>query len=345
MEGFNGYGYHSRGVNSPYLYGGSTVYGPPENKAGKFIRDHVFDSQTVDQQLGTAVILKELVSVDATIKLDGAALGSEVEEPEDEQSHTILWVQRSLNRLGAEPQLEEDGVSGPKTMREVSRFQEAHGLPDTGLADAATIAAIERSLAPSPELTLDLLLHRLEQLETRILAISRARFEHDRPIVFAPSQMTPIPGPVEGATDGLAPLLEQIIAFLKDIDPEVKTTDGKPLSQADQLRRALQVVVAVFSTADGKAPLGQVNAALGTTLGELLNGKKTAIGVLGALITSLLSNVPPGTGLGSVLGSITPIAGFGGYMLPIFLAMAGWGVLGKFEKWAQGTAPPPILPK
>src|SRR5215471_16491255 len=37
LEGYNGYGYHAHGVNSPYLYGGSTVYGPPEAKAGKYV--------------------------------------------------------------------------------------------------------------------------------------------------------------------------------------------------------------------------------------------------------------------------------------------------------------------
>jgi hypothetical protein len=29
-----------------------------------------------------------------------------------------------------------------------------------------------------------------------------------------------------------------------------------------------------------------------------------------------------------------------GYAMPVFLALAAWGALGKFEKWAQGTAPP-----
>src|ERR1700722_1327471 len=33
LEGYNGYGYHSRDVNSPYLYSGSTVYGPPQARA------------------------------------------------------------------------------------------------------------------------------------------------------------------------------------------------------------------------------------------------------------------------------------------------------------------------
>ena len=40
--------------------------------------------------------------------------------------------------------------------------------------------------------------------------------------------------------------------------------------------------------------LGQVNGALGATVGNLLNGKKTAIGIFGALLTKLLAAVPFG---------------------------------------------------
>jgi len=69
LEGFNGYGYHGKGVNSPYLYGGSTCYGPPEARAGKYVRDHVFDPNFVDPQLGTLVILKALLALDATIRI------------------------------------------------------------------------------------------------------------------------------------------------------------------------------------------------------------------------------------------------------------------------------------
>jgi hypothetical protein len=62
-------GYHKYGVNSPYLYGGSTLYGPPEAKAGKYIRDHVFDRGVNDKQLGALVLLKVLPEVDTSIKL------------------------------------------------------------------------------------------------------------------------------------------------------------------------------------------------------------------------------------------------------------------------------------
>ena len=94
-------------------------------------------------------------------------------------------------------------------------------------------------------------------------------------------------------------------------------------------------------TAGTPPPLGQVNGALGDTIGKLLNGKKTAIGLLGAVITPILSAVPPGSGLGQVLGMLTPAAGLSPFTMPIFLGLAAWGVLGKMEKWAQGTAPPP----
>jgi len=93
---------------------------------------------------------------------------------------------------------------------------------------------------------------------------------------------------------------------------------------------------------DGKSqPLGQVNGAFGETLGKLLNGRKTAIGILGTVLTSVLSQVPAGSGLGQVLATLTPAAGLSGFAMPIFLAISAWGMLGKFEKWAQGTAPPP----
>ena len=155
LEGFNGYGYHGKGVNSPYLYGGSTVYGPPEAKGGKYVADHVFNAGVVDTQLGTAVILKALMQLDSSIDLGGAATDGSSDhtvahEPDDELAKGIVWLQGSLNKLGANPPLAEDGKNGPKTMEAVSQFQRENGLTDTGLADPATIAAIAQKLSSPP---------------------------------------------------------------------------------------------------------------------------------------------------------------------------------------------------
>ncbi len=53
LEKYNGFGYVSRGINSPYLWAGTDNY-----TRGKYVRDHVFSASTVDTQLGTMGILK-----------------------------------------------------------------------------------------------------------------------------------------------------------------------------------------------------------------------------------------------------------------------------------------------
>ena len=84
----------------------------------------------------------------------------------------------------------------------------------------------------------------------------------------------------------------------------------------------------------------------------MLNGKKTAIGAIGSLLTAWLSSVPalpPGTTPSGLLGLIQHIAGsvpgLSGFTMPLFLALTAWGALGKLEKWAQRTAPPPKMTK
>jgi len=68
-EAYNGWGYLGK-CNSPYDWGATTMYGPPESDGGKYIRDHVFSKTVVDPQLGVAAILKELALIDqATMKL------------------------------------------------------------------------------------------------------------------------------------------------------------------------------------------------------------------------------------------------------------------------------------
>lgn len=143
--------------------------------------------------------------------------------------------------------------------------------------------------------------------------------------------------------DEVLPIIQQLAAAIQKLNAQAKPTTEIPMQPADQLRQLMEFLTAVLPGA--KPVLGQVNGALGETIGNLLNGKKTAIGIIGSLLTSLLSAVPSGTGLSQILSAITPAAGLSGFAMPIFLAMTAWGVLGKFEKWSQGTAPPPLVPK
>jgi lysozyme family protein len=57
FERYNGFGYHPRGLNSPYLWSFSNHY-----TRGKFVRDGVFDPNAVSKQCGAAVMLKALIA-------------------------------------------------------------------------------------------------------------------------------------------------------------------------------------------------------------------------------------------------------------------------------------------
>jgi len=376
LEGFNGYGYHGKGVNSPYLYGGSNIYGPPEARGGKYVADHVFNPGVVDSQLGTAVILKALMQLDSSIKLDGAATNGSADhpgthEPDDELTQNILWLQASLNKLGVNPRLAEDGKNGPKTMGAVSQFQRENGLPDTGLADPATIATIGQKLSALPatgQANGQVSGQRGGQASGQAIGQAGGQASGQTPgdLIVAIKQlldglqkgggvqMPTLPVPANDLTS----TLQQVGSILQKLNINAAPVSATPISmappqdQAAQLQKILDFVGGLINPSDKSAPLGQVNGALGETIGSLLNGKKTAIGVIGSLLTAWLSSVPAlpaGATPSGILGLLQLVAGsvpgLSGFTMPLFLALTAWGALGKIEKWAQGTAPPPTSPK
>jgi len=338
LEAFNGFGYHAKGVNSPYLYGGSTLYGPPEAKAGKFVRDHVFDTNHVDSQLGTAVILHAMMALDSSIALDGSPQFAGRTEPEDDAASTVILMQQALNKLGANPPLAEDGISGKRTRAAVSQFQQQNGLRDTGLLDAATVAAITRATqqpgAAGQTADLSHVLSRLEDLAK---------------VLRPPAGGTTLPATIPGSalpttTNDPISLFERLFSLVNKAAPmpgPVSPTNPAPV---DQLKQVVDLLSTLLNK-DGKPVLGQVNGALGETIGKLLDGKKTALGIGGSVLTALLSSVtasPNAGGLAGLLGTVvSAVPGLGQFAMPISLALAAWGALGKMEKWAQGTAPPP----
>lgn len=108
-----------------------------------------------------------------------------------------------------------------------------------------------------------------------------------------------------------------------------------PQDQADAIAALLRQLL---SSGAGQPGLTPVNGALGQTLGKLLDGRKSFIGIVGALLSSLLSPSAAGAlsplaallpgALGTVLSSAAPV------LLPIFLALSAWGGLGKLDKYA-----------
>lgn len=96
---------------------------------------------------------------------------------------------------------------------------------------------------------------------------------------------------------------------------------------ASALTSVLQLLIERLypAASGGKPPLGPVNGALGTTVGNLLNGRKSAIGIIGAALTQILGTAPSATVLSSIAGAAPALAGTSGTFLPIFIALAAWG--------------------
>ena len=66
LEEYNGLGYASRGLPSPYVWSGTDQY-----RSGKYVRDGVFDPNAVDSQLGCAGLMMAMMALDTSIKVDG----------------------------------------------------------------------------------------------------------------------------------------------------------------------------------------------------------------------------------------------------------------------------------
>jgi lysozyme family protein len=58
-EKYNGTGYHSKGLPSPYLWAGSTIQQP-----GKYVADGKFDPNEIDEQPGCCGILYAIHRLD-----------------------------------------------------------------------------------------------------------------------------------------------------------------------------------------------------------------------------------------------------------------------------------------
>ena len=147
-------------------------------------------------------------------------------------------------------------------------------------------------------------------------------------VAVTPVASAPTPAPVDPALKQVKDLLE---AF-KDLLPQQPAKPpGAPPSQ-NQTQKILDLLKVMLG---GAGKLGPVNGALGSTIGNLLDGKKSAIGIIGGVLTAVLQAAGP-----SLPAALTGLVGafpLGQVALPIFLAMTAWGALGKMEKWAGAS--------
>jgi lysozyme family protein len=144
LERYNGIGYAGKGIPSPYIWSGTDQY-----RSGKYVRDGVFDPDTVDKQLGCAGLILTMMQLDPSIRFDGPApqVQPSPSSLSDKPVRDGIWLQNSLNRLGASPKLDLDGIVGPATRNAVRAFQLAAGINVDGLTGPETFATMDKALA------------------------------------------------------------------------------------------------------------------------------------------------------------------------------------------------------
>ena len=149
-EAYNGLGYHNRGKSSPYVYSGTEEY-----TRGKYVKDGVFSSRTVDQQIGVLAMMGSVGGLDG-MSVDPSKKGEERTPSEawdrmrkqgkllkrGEKSEAVRYLQQLLKAAGQK--LGIDGDFGRGTAGAVSRFQKANGIHPSGEVDRSTADALEK---------------------------------------------------------------------------------------------------------------------------------------------------------------------------------------------------------
>lgn len=138
-ELWNGFGYRSHGIPSPYVFGGTTVQRP-----GKFVADHVYSNTLMDPQLGTVAIVEKLFELDPSLKF--ADFGAKVDAgaapivPQPAPAGVGGGV--DVKTLQAHLGIRVDGIYGRGTKEAVRVYQAAHGLTVDGLAGPQTLKSL-----------------------------------------------------------------------------------------------------------------------------------------------------------------------------------------------------------
>jgi lysozyme family protein len=146
LELYNGGGYAGRNLPSPYIWSRTDQY-----VSGKYDTDGVFDPDTIDAQQGCAGLLACMMQQDPTILADFPSWGAPPAQPSltgpDGVEYDTLWLQKTLNQLKANPQLDLDGAWGDHTREALQKYQAGAGLAASGRYNLPTLDSLVNTLA------------------------------------------------------------------------------------------------------------------------------------------------------------------------------------------------------
>jgi lysozyme family protein len=261
-----------------------------------------------------------------------------------------IYLQKALNQNGASVAV--DGGIGGETLG---------AIPKAPLSDLISdvIDLYDAKLRAHPNYQ-----HFKNGFNRRV---NKLRLETERWLEEDGEQTLPIPTPnlsEEGdpvVTDKVSDIIQALLTALQSATtttaPGASTTTTTPAAGAEtgvaaaaslalllrQLAQGLDgnpVVLPPDSAATNV--LTPVNGALGQWLGKLLDGRKSALGILGVLASALLTPGAAGAAattspLGELIPIIGSIPGLAPILMPVSLALTAWGLLGKIDKYVRAA--------
>lgn len=109
LERYNGFGYRSHGINSPYLWGGTTAY-----ERGMYVADGQWSGTAVNKNPGGMAMLKRMIER-GLVSLDVPAVSPPPADP-------VALIKEAQTILGVVP----DGDPGPLTRAALAAWRVAH---------------------------------------------------------------------------------------------------------------------------------------------------------------------------------------------------------------------------
>lgn len=260
-----------------------------------------------------------------------------------------IYLQKALNQNGASVAV--DGGIGGETLG---------AIPKAPLSDLISdvIDLYDAKLRAHPNYQ-----HFKNGFNRRV---NKLRLETERWLEEDGEQTLPIPTPnlsEEGdpvVTDKVSDIIQALLTALQSgattTAPGATTTTTPATGAGTSVAAAASLALLLRQLAQGldgnpvvlppdsaaTNVLTPVNGALGQWLGKLLDGRKSALGILGVLASALLSPATAGgaattSPLGELIPIIGSIPGLAPIMMPISLALTAWGLLGKIDKYVRAA--------
>lgn len=195
FERMNGFGYVAKKVNSPYVWSFTTNY-----SAGKFVADHVFDANAVDQQIGAAAILKYLIQMGEVTETAAPAVAVAAPKPKVD---TMSDLQTFLkNFAGIAPTL-ATLIAGPGAGLAVKVVAEALNMD---IKSDAT--AVHDALDSTPPSKVTAIITAAEQIAASLQPPAPVPATTPSPAASVPAVVAPADAPVYvSPLDALFPAL------------------------------------------------------------------------------------------------------------------------------------------